>query len=38
MFADRESQDKNLVASLDRFAKTAGSRDLVGSILTHVYP
>ena len=31
--ADRESQDKNLVGSLDRFAKTAGS-----SILTHVHP
>ncbi len=36
--ADRDSQDKNLVGSLDRFAKTAGSRDLVDSILTHVYP
>ncbi len=36
--ADRESQDKNLVGSLDRFAKTAGSRDSVDSIFTHVYP
>ncbi len=33
--ADRESQDKNFVGSLDRFAKTAGLRD---SIFTHVYP
>ncbi len=32
--ADRDSQDKNLVGSLDRFTKTAGSRD---SILTYVY-
>ncbi len=37
--ADRDSQDKDLVGSLlDRFAKTAGSRDSVDSILTHVYP
>ncbi len=36
--ADRDSQDKNLVGSLVRFAKTAGSRDLFDSILTHVYP
>ena len=32
--ADRDLQDKNLVGSLDRFAKAAGLRD---SILTHVY-
>ncbi len=36
--ADRVSQDKNLVGSLDWFAKMAGSRDLVESILIHVYP
>ncbi len=36
--ADRDSQDKNLVSSLDRFAKTAGLRDSVDSVLTHVYP
>ena len=36
---DRDSQDKNLVGSLDRFAKTADSRDSDDSILiTHVYP
>ncbi len=35
--ADCDSKDKNLVGSLDRFAKTAGSRDSVDSILTHVY-
>ena len=35
--ADHESQDKNVVGSLERFAKTAGSRDLVDSILTHVH-
>ncbi len=34
--SDRGSQDKNLVGSLDRFGKTAGSRDSVDSILTHV--
>ena len=28
----------NLVGSLDQFTKTAGSRDSVDSILTHVYP
>ena len=33
--ADRSSQDKKLVGLLDRFAKTAGSRN---SILTLVYP
>ena len=33
--ADRDSQDKNLVGSLDQFAKMACSCDL---ILTHVYP
>ena len=31
--ADRDSQDKNLVGSLDRLAKMPGSHD---SILTHV--
>ncbi len=36
--ADHDSQDKNLVGSLDRFAKTAGSHDSVDSILIHVYP
>ena len=36
--ADRDSQDKNLIGSLDRFAKIAGSRDSVDSIFTHVYP
>ncbi len=36
--AGRDSQDNNLVGSLDRFAKTAGSRDSVNLILTHVYP
>ncbi len=36
--AERDSQDKNLVGLLDRFAKTADSRDSVDSILTHVYP
>ena len=37
--ADSDSQDKNLVSSLDRFAnKTAGSHDSVDSILTHAYP
>ena len=36
--ADRDSQDKNFVGSLDRFAKTAGSRDAIDSILTHVIP
>ncbi len=36
--ADRDSQDKNLVGSLDRFAKTTGSRDSADTILTHVYP
>ncbi len=36
--ADRDSQDKNLVGSLNRFAKTAVSRNWVDSIFTHVYP
>ncbi len=36
--ADRDSQDKNLVGSLDRFAQRAGFHDSVDSILTHVYP
>ncbi len=36
--ADRDSQDKNLVGSIDRFAKTSGSRDSADSILTHLYP
>ncbi len=36
--ADRDSQDKNLVGSLDRFAKTTGSRDSADTILTPVYP
>ncbi len=31
-------EDKNFVGSLHRFAKMAGSRDSVNSILTHVYP
>ena len=31
--ADRDSQDKNLIGLLDRYAKL---RDWVGSILTHV--
>ena len=35
--ADRDSQDYNLVGSLDCFAKTAGSHDSVDSILTHVH-
>ena len=35
MNADRDLQDKNLVGSPDRFAKTAGSRN---SLLSHVYP
>ena len=36
--ADRDAQDKNLVSSLDRFAKTPGSHDSVDSILAHAYP
>ncbi len=36
--ADSDSQDKNLVASLDQFAKMASLRDSDDSILTHVYP
>ena len=36
--AARELQDKDLVGSLDRFVKRAGSRDSVDSILTHVSP
>ena len=36
--ADCDSQDKNLVGSLDRFVITAGSHDSVDSILTNVYP
>ncbi len=36
--ADCESQDKNLVCSLDQFVKTAGLRDSVDSILTHCNP
>ncbi len=36
--ADCDSQDKNLVGSLDLFGKTATSRGSVESILTHVYP
>ncbi len=36
--ADCDSQNKNLVGSLDRFAKKVGSRDSVDSLLTHVYP
>ncbi len=36
--ADRDSQDKNLVGLLDRFAKTVHSCDSVNSILTHVCP
>ncbi len=35
--ADSESQDKNLIGLLDRFAKMADSCDLVDSIITHVY-
>ncbi len=34
--ANHESQDKNLVGLLDRFAKTASSHDSVDSILAHV--
>ncbi len=33
---DLDSQDKNLVSSLDRFAKTASLHDSVDLILTHV--
>ncbi len=36
--ADRDLQGKNLVGSLDRFAKTNNSRDSVDLTLTHVYP
>ena len=36
--AHSDSQDKNLVGLLDRFAKMAGFRDSVDSILTHVHP
>ncbi len=43
--ADRDSQDKNFIGSLgmlDRFQKknkkTAGSRDSVDEVFTHVYP
>ena len=34
--ADRDSQDKNLVSSLDRFAKKTGSRDSVNSLCTPI--
>ncbi len=36
--ADRDSQDENLVGSLDRFAKMADSHNSVDSIVTPVYP
>ncbi len=35
--ADRESQDKNCVGSLEWSAKTTGSRDSVDSIFINVY-
>ena len=35
--ADSESQDKDLFGSLDQCAKTAGLRDSVDSILTHLW-